>query len=181
MHTSFFRLSLPALLCAFLLSGCAVKVASPSMKRIEALSSLLMTLDSTIPKEATIQLAKEMFKETQILTKAFEMTSPPQYHNFLVSVGLKKRGLCYHWADALYIHFISRHYHFFSFHLMGAHIGEYWREHNVMAVAAKDTPMQEWIIVDPWREPGKLYFSKVKDDPKYRWRHRVSREFQKGR
>ncbi len=177
MHKYFFRLFFPAFFCAFSLLGCAVKVAPPSHTRIEALSHLLYTLDTSIPKEETLQLSKDIFQKTEALTKEFEMTSPPQYHNFLVNIGLKEKGLCYQWADALYAYFRQKSYPSFEFHLMGANIGEYWTEHNVMVVVAKGMPIDEGIVIDPWRNPGKLYCSKVKDDHKYHWKHRPKREY----
>jgi len=58
---------------------------------------------------------------------------------------------------------------------MGANIGEYWTEHNVMVVVAKGMPVEEGIVIDPWRDASRLYFSKVKEDTKYVWKHRASR------
>ena len=173
MHKYFFKLLLPA----FFLFGCAVKVAPPSYTRIEALSHLLYTLDTSIPKEEALQLSKDIFQETEALTKEFEMISPPQYHNFLVNIGLKEKGLCYQWADALYAYFRQKSYPSFEFHLMGANIGEYWTEHNVMVVVAKGMPAKKGIVIDPWRDAGRLYFSKVKEDTKYAWKHRANREY----
>jgi hypothetical protein len=176
MYKYFFKLLLPAFFYVFFISGCVVKVASPSDTRIEGLSHILYSLDTSIPKEETLALSKDIFQKTKALTKEFKMTSPPQYHNFLVNIGLRKKGLCYHWADALYTYFTHQSYPSFEFHLMGANIGEYWTEHNVMVVVAKGNPVEEGVIIDPWREPGKLYFSKVKDDKRYTWVHRHARE-----
>ncbi len=177
MHKSFFKRFLFVSCCVCVLLGCAVKVASPTQARIIALSDLLRTLDRTMSKKETLQLSKDIFQKTNLLTEEFAMTYPPQYHNFLVNIGLKKKGLCYQWADALYAYFQQKPYHSFIFHLMGANIGEYWKEHNVMAIAVKNVPMQEWIVIDPWRNPGKLYFSKVKDDHMYHWKYRPNREY----
>ena len=181
MRKYIFRFIFPAFFAIFFLLGCAVKVSSPGHARIGELYQLLYTLKPSMPKEETLQLSKEIFQKTEALTNEFEMTSPPQYHNFLVNTGLKEKGLCYHWADALYAHFTHKSYPSFEFHLMGANIGEYWTEHNVMAVAVKGMPAKEWIVIDPWRNPGKLYFAKVKDDHRYHWKYRPEREYQKGK
>jgi len=175
MYKYFFKLLLPAFFYAFFILGCAVKVVPPSDTRIEALSHLLYTLDTSISKEETLALSKDIFQKTEALTKEFKMTSPPQYHNFLVNIGLREKGLCYHWSDALYIYFTHQSYPSFEFHLMGANIGEYWTEHNVMVIVAKGSSVEEGIIIDPWRESGRLYLSKVKEDTKYTWKHRATR------
>lgn len=156
-----------------------MKVVPPSDIRIEALSHLLYTLDASIPKEEALELSKDIFQKTEALTKEFKMTTPPQFHNFLVNIGLRKKGLCYHWSDTLYSYFTHKSYPSFEFHLMGANIGKYLTEHNVMVVVAKGEPVEEGVIIDPWREPGKLYFSKVKDDKRYVWVWRYAREIKK--
>jgi len=33
-----------------------------------------------------------------------------------------------------------------------------------MVVVAKGEKVMDGVIIDPWREPGKIYFSKVKED-----------------
>ena len=162
---------------SFFLLGCAVKVQPPSESKVDTLTELLQSMDTNVSHEEALQLSKDIFNKTAALRKEFEMTSPPQYHNFLVNIGLKEKGLCYHWSDALYTYFTHKVYPSFEFHLMGANIGKYWTEHNVMVVVAKGMPVEEGIVIDPWRDAGRLYFSKVKEDTKYVWKHRPKREY----
>ena len=173
MHKYFFKL----FFISFLLFGCAVKVQPPNENRLDALTLLLQSMDTAISQQEAQKLSKDIFQKTQALTKEFEMTSPPQYHNFLVNIGLKDKGLCYHWSDTLYAYFTHKSYPSFEFHLVGANIGKYWTEHNVMVIVVKGMPVEDGIVIDPWRNPGKLYFSKVKDDYKYHWKHRPKREY----
>ncbi len=143
--------------------------------QILKLTHLLQSLDVNISRGEAKQLSTALFTQTNLLSTQFQMTSPPQYHNFLVNIGLKEKGLCYHWSDALYAYFSQETYPSFAFHLMGANIGEYWGEHNTLVVSAKDKEPQEGVVIDPWRNAGKLYFSKVVDDRVYRWVHRPAR------
>ncbi len=101
---------------AFFLVGCAVTPPSVSQTKVTELSLLLQSLDSSIPKSEAMRLSQDIFHETQKLTKEFEMTSPPQFHNFLVTVGVREKGLCYHWSDALYVYLSGRGYTSFEFH-----------------------------------------------------------------
>ena len=157
------------------LAGCAVTGPQVSQTKIEELSNLLQSLDRDVPQAEALQLSKDIFYKTEQLTEEFEMTSPPQFHNFLVTVGVKEKGLCYHWSDTLYLYFTAKGYASFEFHLMGANVGEYFYEHNALVVIAKDGKIEEGVIIDPWRDSGELYFSKVKDDLKYEWQHRPKR------
>ncbi|HEY9190793.1 MAG TPA: hypothetical protein VIM88_07990 [Sulfurovum sp.] len=139
------------------------------------LTILLQSLDSNIPPSEAEQLSKDIFHRTQLLTKEFALTSPPVFHNFLVNVGLRDKGLCFHWSDALYIYLSEKRYASFEFHLAGANIGEYFYEHNALVVVAKGGKVEEGVLIDPWRDSGELFFSTVKNDDAYRWHHRPAR------
>jgi len=169
------RYSLKLFILSFLLVGCVVNEPSVPQTKMRELSLLFQSMDSTIPQSEAMQLSKDIFHKTRQLTKEFEMTYPPQFHNFLVTVGLRKKGLCYHWSDALYVYLSQKHYASFEFHLIGANVGEYFFEHNALVVVAKGGKIEEGIIIDPWRDSGALYFSKVEDDPEYVWIHRPMR------
>jgi len=152
-----------------------VTLPSVPQSKIRELAQLFQSLESKIPQSEAMQLSKDIFRKTEQLTEEFEMTYPPQFHNFLVTVGIRKKGLCYHWSDALYLYLSKKHYPSFEFHLMGANVGEYLFEHNALVVVAKGGKIKEGIIIDPWRDSGELYFSKVGDDPDYKWIHRPMR------
>jgi len=172
MHTHIFKL----LIVAFFLGGCAVTPVSPGQSDIDTLSRSLSLLDDSVPDKERVKLARDIFAKTAQLTKEFELTSPPLWHNTLVNIGIRKKGLCYHWSDALYNHLSPQGYEHYDFHLVGAHIGEYWFEHNALVIVKKgEKDIQKGIIIDAWRNSGKLYFSKVEDDEDYTWSHRPER------
>jgi hypothetical protein len=171
MLRHFFKL----FIVTFFFVGCVNHTHIAEEDNVVKLSKILHTLTPHEPSSETMQLSRDIFAKTAKLTREFEMTSPPQYHNFLVNVGIKEKGLCYHWSDALYSYVTTQSYPSFEFHLVGANIGEYWSEHNSLVIVAKGGSIDEGIIIDPWRKGGKLYFSKVKDDKKYIWQHRPSR------
>jgi len=170
-----FRYYLKFFIFAFFFTGCGGNAPMVPQAKIEELSHLLGSLDKGISQKEATQLSKDILYKTRQLTEEFEMISPPQFHNFLVTVGLRDKGLCYHWSDALYLYLLEKNYESFEFHLMGSNIGEYLFEHNALIVVAKGGKIQEGIIIDPWRNSGELYFSKVGDDPKYIWQHRPIR------
>ena len=161
---------------SFFLVGCVNNTPTLKEDKTLKLAKLLHTLTSQTTETESLQLSHDVFVKIQQLSKSFEMTSPPQYHNFLVNIGVKEKGLCYHWSDALYLHFMqSKNYPSFEFHLVGANIGKYWTEHNSLVIVGKGKAIESGVIIDPWRNAGKLYFAKVKDDEDYRWIHRPSR------
>ncbi len=171
MFKNFFKL----LLISFLLVGCVVTPPLPSEMRTTQLSKLLQSLDKNIPQDEAMHLSQDIFHKTQKLTKEFELTSPPLFHNSLVHIGIREKGLCYHWSDALYMYLSQKKYPHFEFHLVGANIGEYFSEHNALVVVVKNGSIENGILVDPWRDSGKLYFSRIVEDKKYKWKHREER------
>lgn len=160
---------------SFFLAGCAITAPSISQTKITQLSKLLQSLDKNIPSQEAVTLSKDIFHETAVLTKEFELTYPPLFHNSLVNIGIREKGLCYHWSDALYAYFLQKKYPHFEFHLVGANIGEYFLEHNALVIVVKGGSIHNGILIDPWRDSGKLYFSRVVEDEKYKWKHRKER------
>lgn len=163
MHRHFF-----SLLTLLLLVGCVVVPEPISNSKVAKLSTLLK-FQNNIPREERLHLARIIYAKTKVLTEEFELTSPPLWHNFLVNVGAKQQGLCYHWSDALYLELSKYSYPHYDFYLVGSNIGEYFSEHNALVVTAKGASVSDGIIIDAWRDSGKLYVSKVREDREYRW------------
>ncbi len=167
-------------LLLFILSGCALTTPQPSSEDTKTrLTTLLLSLDSRISQEESHRLSADIIRRSAALEQAFDRTENPYLHNFLVNIGLKEKGLCYHFSDGLYTYLTTKHYPHFAFHLAGAYIGEYWREHNTLVVTAKGQPFEEGIVIDPWRNQGHVFVSRLKDDHAYRWKHRKWREVRK--
>ena len=106
-----------------LLLGCSVTPEPVSRKKVSILASLLR-LKNDIPSHERLYLARTIYFKTKELTKEFALTSPPLWHNILVNVGIKEKGLCYHWSDALYKTLQKKSYPHYDFYLVG---GKYWR------------------------------------------------------
>ncbi|HEO97903.1 MAG: hypothetical protein JW682_04855 [Campylobacterales bacterium] len=160
--------------------GCSVTPPSPAPARIHILSQKLQALDANISVEEAEALARDIYLKSYELAEKFDLVSPPQFHNFLVNVGVREKGLCYHFSDALYLHLKSRGYERFDFHLVGANIGEYWSEHNALVVVAKGCSseaciLNNGILIDAWRDSGEVYYAKLCEDKRYHWRHRSER------
>ena len=165
---------------AFLFVGCSEPEPQKTSSESKKLSILLEGALKTAPyaknmQQESIKLSKDIFTYTQKLRQKFKRTSSPLYHNFLVNVNLKEKGLCYHWSDALYLHLNAQQYTHFKFHLVGANIGKYWSEHNALVITGKKDQIQKGILIDPWRNLHSLYFGEIHKDKAYQWTHRATR------
>jgi len=157
----------------FVLTGC-VPSSAPSPSCNDSLGALLTHRFPDIPPQESAALANDVTSYVNRLEARFGRTMSPYVHNFLVNLGVKKQGLCWHYADALYLHLKNRYPHY-RVHLVGTHIGEYWREHNAVALTSNDNNLSHAVILDAWRTPGKLITVPIEED-KYKWEHRKERE-----
>lgn len=174
MYRYLFR-SFLVLLLLWLFAGCSVKPQLPTHAQTDHLSMQLKALNPATPKAETDRLAADLYATTAVLVKYYRLTAPPLWHNFLVNIGMREKGLCYHFADALFVHLKRGHYPHFAFHLAVANRGKYWSEHNTLLIAAKGKPITEGLIVDAWRHSGRLYVVPFDQDPDYHWQHRRER------
>ncbi|WP_037940739.1 hypothetical protein [Sulfurospirillum arcachonense] len=152
--------------------GCSTP-QGPTKKKIPLNKlTLLLTFNNKIDKNEAQALSYQMIKQSEKLTKEYHLVSPPLYHNFLVNIGIKKRGLCWHFAYDMLEHAKKQNLNNFDYYIGGANINDYWQEHNSLVITCKGCSFDEGILIDPWRNSGKLYFSKINNDHDYKWSKR---------
>lgn len=136
----------------------------------EALTRDIIALSDTIePKEAFI-LADAAIRATERLTGQYGMSGPPEYHNIMVNLGFRDRGLCWHWTTDLLNTFFALNLETIDFIWAEAYAGSDLSEHNVaVIVPAADMRLENGLIYDPWRTSGKPYWILLKNDTKYPW------------
>jgi len=116
------------------------------------------------------ELATLAIIHSKRLANSYNLVSPPSYHNFLVNSGERKKGLCYHFVDDLMREINKRDFKSFKFR-WGRANAEKLNEHNVIVVLGnRENQWEEGVVLDAWRDSGRLFFTKVKDDKEYRFR-----------
>ncbi len=131
---------------------------------------MIIGLNQNINKREAKDLAKKSILYANKLAKEYKIVSPPLWHNTLVNMGLKKRGLCYQWAEDMLLFLLKQKYLTIQFYSIGAKIGDYF-EHNALALSGKGDFFKKSIILDAWRNSGNLYFNYINKD-KYIWKNR---------
>lgn len=125
--------------------------------------------DSIDPQEA-YALANSAINTTYNLTARYGMSGPPEYHNVMVNLGLRDRGLCWHWTTDLLSAFFKLNLETIDFIWAEAHAGSDFSEHNVAVIVPKaNMQLKNGLVYDPWRASGKPFWIRVKDDTKYPW------------
>ncbi len=143
-------------------------IVSEDEKKIVDLYNAIMTLGPNIVQSEAKFVAREAVLYPKILANRYKLMSPPLYQNVLVNYGKRERGLCYQWTRdmGLQINRPMKSLHFFH---GVAFRRNYWKEHSTLVVAAKGKGVADGIVLDPWRNSGTLFWSRVKDDKKYPW------------
>jgi len=157
-------------LLIFLFIGCTKQPNQPL--HVNHLEKLILSLDENISHNEAQILSKEMSHFASDLKDEYKLVTPPLYHNFLVNIGIKKRGLCWHFAYDMLAHALKLNLKSFDYYIGGANINDYWEEHNTLVVTCKGCKFSQGIVLDPWRNSGDLYYSKLSDDIKYSWMQR---------
>ena len=155
--------------------GCSVKSITLEERQIKiiALKNMLLHLGSNVDSNEAEDLARSSINYSFVLAQKYHALSSPWLQNTLVNIGLKERGLCHEWAEDLLAFLRHKHYKLFSFHAIGANIGDL-NEHNALSVSLKGQGITNSIVLDAWRNAGNLYFSKIERDKKYQWKERVN-------
>jgi hypothetical protein len=105
------------------------------------------------------------------LARAWGADASPLVHNARVNLGLRPKGLCYHWADEMYVRLSAERFETLDLHLAVANADNPFRlEHSTAVVSARGAPMRAGIVLDPWRRgEGRLHWAPVADDAAYDW------------
>jgi hypothetical protein len=170
---SAFELLTIGLLAAALISGCAGnRAASRSPERMSAnVNALRRALDALGPgtdkAEAGI-LAETAVTYSSRLAEEYRVVPPARLHNLLIQVGIRDRGLCYHWTEDLMKRLQALGLKTYQLHWGVAHKGSELQEHNSVVVTANGQPFEAGLLLDPWRNSGDLYWAVVNTDS-YPW------------
>jgi hypothetical protein len=115
------------------------------------------------------QVAETAITYSNQLAEEYQLVHPAVLHNVLIRVGLKDRGLCYHWTEDLLKQLQLLDLRTYQLHWGVAHRGSELREHNSVVITARRQAFEKGMVLDPWRNSGDLYWALIKTD-RYPWK-----------
>lgn len=136
-------------------------------KSINGLRDALIALSpqTVDPREAAL-LSEAAHRWSLECAREYGVTGDPAFHNYLIRIGVKKRGIC---AD--YTHDIGARLREMRFKTLVLHWGTAWEkesdENNALIVTARNQSFYDGIVLDGWRRSGRLFWRAVKDDAEY--------------
>ena len=137
--------------------------------KVNSLQEELATLDREADRDEARRVAETAIGYSLFLAEEYQVVRPAVLHNVLIRIGLKQRGLCYHWTEDLIARLQALDLKTFQLRWGVAHRGSDLREHNSVVITAKGQAFDQGMVLDPWRNSGNLYWARIKTDH-YPWR-----------
>ena len=128
---------------------------------IVALSPTVNPAEAQLVSETAHHTARDLQKKWRVFPFAI-------VQNFLIHVGARDRGFCFHWAHGIGMELKKLPLQTLELHWAEAHANTHL-EHNVVVVTARGQPFETGYIIDGWRAAGRLLWWPVTKD-EYPWR-----------
>ncbi len=168
--------ALPVLLAALLLDGCAATPRAElapvvEQQRITELNLAIRSLrDDVDPHEARLA-ARIAYQYSSQLAREYEISDPPILHNIKVNLGIKPRGLCVDWTSDMLARLKQERFRSLDLHWGIANYEKAFRiEHSTAIISARGETLHRGLVLDPWRDSGRLFWSPTLADSDYDWK-----------
>ncbi len=168
--------------------GCAAtpnRIVLPepaTRQRIDDLGHAIAALDESINPVEARRAARVAIEYSVQLAQQYDVTTSPLMHNMLVNLGIKSRGLCIHWTEDLLSRLREENLQSLDLHWAIANHDTAFRiEHSTVVISASGESLYRGLVLDPWRNAGRLYWAYTLQDHEYPWQpqarvHRHKRE-----
>lgn len=145
-----------------------ISSAEVDWHKAQTLEIDLVALNHGSAETEARKIAETALQTSAFLAEEYDLVRPPAMHNIFVQLGWRDRGLCYHWTEDLMSHLAALQLKSYQLRWGVAHRGSDLREHNTVVITANGQPFENGLILDPWRNSGKLHWVVVKNDS-YPW------------
>ena len=138
-------------------------------QKVEWLQEDLAALSQQSDQLEARQVAETAIIYSNQLADEYRLVRPAVLHNLLIRVGLKDRGLCYHWTEDLIKRLQELDLRTYQLHWGVAYRGSDLREHNSVVITARGQAFEKGMVLDPWRNSGDLFWALINTD-QYPWK-----------
>lgn len=168
------RLWITCLLAALSLAGCGVRPDGPppgTPSDAARLEAAILALGPGVDPDEARRAAEAAYALTYSLAKAYRITDPPIVHNTKVNMGLRPRGLCWHWAEDMEKGLNAERFETLVIHRAIASADNPFRlDHSTSIISRRGDDMFAGIVLDPWRKGGVLTWVRTTEDDEFDWR-----------
>lgn len=139
---------------------------------VRALEAMILAMGPGIDPEEAARAARISFTHTRELAEQYQIVDPPLIHNTKVNMGLKPRGLCWHWAEDMEKRLDAENFETLEMHRAIAEGRGFRIDHSTAIISRRGDPYTAGVVLDPWREGGTLFYAPVAEDTRYFWEAR---------
>lgn len=148
------------------------KRATTGPGEVERLAAAIRAMREDVDPDEAARAASIAFAHTRTLAIQYKITDPPLVHNTKVNMGLKPRGLCWHWAEDMENRLNAEGFETLEMSRAIAEGRGFRIDHSTAIINAKGDDYTRGVVLDPWREGGTLFFAPVSEDTRYFWEAR---------
>lgn len=163
------------LFAVLVLGACAPgpSLSTTDSQDVAALTRAIQAMGADVDPEEAARAARLAYSHTQVLARQYEITDPPLIHNTKVNMGLRSRGLCWHWAMDMEARLKQEGFQTLSLHRAVANADNPFRlEHSTVIISRRGEGYMDGIVLDPWRLGGVLHWAPTREDTRYDWQPR---------
>jgi arylamine N-acetyltransferase len=127
-----------------------------------------MRLGPGVSRTEAMRVADVAVHYSEQLAESYDMVKPVELHNVMVNLGMRKGGLCYEYAECMLAELRELPVRTMEFRRAIAWKDDLWNEHNSVVAVAPGQPFETGVILDAWRNGGRLRWAPVRLDH-YPW------------
>ena len=139
---------------------------------VKRLEEAIIAMRADVDPEEAARAARLAFSHTRELAIQYRITDSPLVHNTKVNMGLKPRGLCWHWAEDMEKRLDAEQFETLEMHRAIAEGRGIRIDHSTAIISARGDGYRQGVVLDPWRNGGVLFFAPVIEDTRYHWEAR---------
>lgn len=167
-HSFKFR-HLPWLMVFFLAVSLFPKPAAANdEKSIKGFAKAIISLGPEVDSAEAQAISETSHHTARDLQKKWRVVPFAIFQNFLIYVGARDRGFCFHWAHDIGMELRKLPLKTLELHWAEAYANTHL-EHNVVVVTLPGQTIESGYIIDGWRAAGRLLWWPVKKD-EYPWK-----------
>ena len=166
------RSFLPVLVLFFVFALGAPLARAGDEKSIKAFRNAIVELSPDVDPTEAQMISETAHQTARRLQKEWRVFPFALVQNFLIHIGARDRGFCFHWAHGIGMELRKLPLKTLELHWAEAYANTHL-EHNVVVVTARGQPLDSGYIVDGWRAAGRLLWWPVTKD-EYPWKENMA-------
>lgn len=152
---------------------CVQTASAKDEKSIERFTDAIIKLRWDVDPVEAEQVATISHQMSRKLAHDYRIVGPPPFQNFLIHLGVRQKGYCYHFTHDIGVRLKELKLKTLELH-WGASDEGTRLESNCLVVTARGQPFNEGYIMDGWRMAGRLCWWPVNKDSAFLWKENMT-------